>query len=87
MCPDPARWRPATGRATTPGMSIPPPPPPPGARPAKTVANTAGGFLVALGAMIGAAIGFFVGEATPGFLIGLAVGAVGAALVWWRGRG
>ena len=64
-------------------MTIPPPSPRSGAR----AGSTAGGFLVALGAMIGTAIGFFVGEATPGFLIGLAVGAVGAALVWWRRRG
>ncbi len=49
--------------------------------------GTAGGFLVAVGALGGAAIGFSIGEATPGFLIGLGVGAAAALLVWWRGRG
>jgi hypothetical protein len=46
----------------------------------------AGGVLMALGPMLGAAAGFAVGEATAGFLIGLALGAGGALLIWWRDR-
>jgi hypothetical protein len=46
----------------------------------------AGGALIALGALGGAAIGFLFGEATPGFLLGLAAGVVASLLVWYRGR-
>ena len=46
----------------------------------------AGGALIALGALGGAAIGFFLGQATPGFLIGLALGVVASLLIWYRGR-
>lgn len=46
--------------------------------------SAAGGVLVATGALVGAAVGFSIGEATPGFLIGLALGIVAALLVWWR---
>lgn len=46
----------------------------------------AGGALIALGAIVGAAIGFLVGEATPGMLIGTAAGIAIALLIWWRGR-
>jgi hypothetical protein len=42
----------------------------------------AGGLLIAAGAMGGAAIGFLYGQATPGFLVGLAVGVVAAIIVW-----
>lgn len=48
--------------------------------------SAAGGVLVALGSMLGAAAGFAIGEATAGFLIGLGLGAVGALLIWWRDR-
>ncbi|WP_242095508.1 MULTISPECIES: hypothetical protein [unclassified Sphingomonas] len=47
----------------------------------------AGGALIALGALGGAAIGFLFGQATPGVLIGIAAGVVLALLIWWRGRG
>lgn len=46
----------------------------------------AGGVLIAIGAMLGAAIGFVFGEATPGFLAGMAIGVAAAGLVWWRER-
>ncbi len=46
----------------------------------------AGGALIALGSLGGAAVGFLVGEATPGVLIGLTLGIVAALLIWWRGR-
>jgi len=42
----------------------------------------AGGALIALGAMGGAIAGFFLGEATPGFLIGTALG-IGLAVAIW----
>ncbi len=48
--------------------------------------SAAGGVLVALGSILGAAVGFAIGEATAGFLIGLGLGAVGALLIWWRDR-
>lgn len=44
--------------------------------------SAAGGLLIAAGAMGGAAIGFLYGQATPGFLAGLAVGVVAAIIVW-----
>lgn len=46
----------------------------------------AGGALIALFALGGAAIGFLFGEATPGVLIGIATGVALALLIWWRGR-
>lgn len=48
--------------------------------------NAAGGALIALGMIGGAAVGFAVGQATPGFLIGTAIGVAAAVLVWWRDR-
>jgi hypothetical protein len=45
-----------------------------------------GGALIALGAVGGAAIGFVLREPTFWFLIGLGLGAAGAALVWLRTR-
>jgi len=46
----------------------------------------AGGALIALGAIVGAVIGFALGEATPGFLIGLGAGAGAALVIWMRQR-
>ncbi|WP_174292197.1 hypothetical protein [Sphingomonas bacterium] len=45
----------------------------------------AGGALIALGTLAGAAVGFLVGEATPGFLIGLGLGVAASLGIWWRG--
>lgn len=42
----------------------------------------AGGALIALGAIGGAAVGFLVGEATPGFLLGAGGGVVLSLLIW-----
>ena len=47
---------------------------------------SAGGMPIAVGAMGGAAVGFVFGEATPGFLVGIALGIAVALLIWWRGR-
>lgn len=49
-------------------------------------AAAAGGFLIAVGAIAGAFGGAIMGEATAGFLIGTASGAVLASMMWWRGR-
>ena len=46
----------------------------------------AGGFLIMLGALGGAAIGFTRGEATPGFLIGIALGTAAAVAIWLLDR-
>ena len=44
--------------------------------------SMAGGFLIAAGAMLGAGGGFFIQEATRGFLIGSAAGAGMAIAIW-----
>ncbi|GGB31654.1 hypothetical protein GCM10011380_21230 [Sphingomonas metalli] len=54
--------------------------------PPRPASPLAGGPLVALGPLLGAAVGFAFGEATPGALAGLALGVGGAVLIWWRGR-
>ena len=46
----------------------------------------AGGVLIAIGAILGAAIGLARGESTAGFLIGTALGIGGAIAVWLRAR-
>jgi hypothetical protein len=48
--------------------------------------SAAGGFLVALGMLGGAGVGFAIGQATPGFLVGTGVGVLAAVLVWVRDR-
>lgn len=54
--------------------------------PNRTPGSQAGGFLIALGALLGASIGFLVGQATPGFLIGSATGIALAVVIWLRDR-
>lgn len=49
-------------------------------------AAAAGGFLIAVGAIVGAFGGATMGEATAGFLIGTTGGGALAMLMWWRGR-
>lgn len=53
---------------------------PPGASP------LAGGALIALGCVGGAAIGFVAREPTIGFLVGLGLGIALSLAIWWRGR-
>jgi hypothetical protein len=50
--------------------------------PSRRRSSQAGGFLIAIGALGGAAIGFALGQATPGFLIGSASG-IGIAIAIW----
>lgn len=46
----------------------------------------AGGVLLALGAIGGAAIGFVERQPTIWFLGGVTLGGLAALLIWWRGR-
>lgn len=48
--------------------------------------SSAGGSLVALGAIGGAALGFVLRQPTLYFLSGLSLGILAALLIWWRGR-
>ncbi|WP_174279386.1 hypothetical protein [Sphingomonas bacterium] len=48
--------------------------------------SSAGGAFIALGAIGGPVVGFLVGEATPGFLIGTGLGIAASLAIWWRGR-
>lgn len=48
--------------------------------------SNAGGFLVAIGILVGAGVGLVIGEATPGALVGLIAGSLAAILVWQRDR-
>ncbi|MEG8044613.1 hypothetical protein QP164_18895 [Sphingomonas sp. LR59] len=48
--------------------------------------SAAGGFLVALGMLGGAGVGFAIGQATPGFLVGTGLGVIAAVLVWVKDR-
>jgi hypothetical protein len=50
--------------------------------PPRPRSSQAGGFLIAIGALGGAAVGFAFGQATPGFLIG-AAGGIGMAVAIW----
>ena len=47
----------------------------------------AGGCLLALLPVVGAVIGLILQQPTIGFLVGLAIGVVGAIAIWLRGRG
>lgn len=48
--------------------------------------SAAGGFLVAIGMLVGVGVGFAIGQATPGFLVGTGVGVAAALLVWLKDR-
>tara|TARA_R110000824_G_scaffold110723_1_gene258888 strand:+ start:385 stop:588 length:204 start_codon:yes stop_codon:yes gene_type:complete len=45
-----------------------------------------GGVFIAIGAIVGAIAGGFLGQPSAGLLAGLALGALAALLIWWRGR-
>lgn len=56
---------------------------PPQKLPGKPPHNpSAGGFLIAGGAILGACLGFLIEEATRGFLVGSAAGAGLAIAIW-----
>lgn len=44
----------------------------------------AGGFPIAMGAILGTVGGLVAGQPTIGFLCGLAIGVALALLIWWR---
>ena len=48
--------------------------------------TAAGGVLIALGAIVGAAVGVSMNETTAGFLIGTGIGVALALAIWWRSR-
>lgn len=54
--------------------------------PAPPRAPSAGGALIALGAVAGAGVGFIERQATLWFIAGTTLGVAAALLVWWRGR-
>ncbi len=47
---------------------------------------TAGGMLIALGALLGAAAGVYAGQPTLGFLTGIGLGVVLALVIWLKDR-
>lgn len=51
-----------------------------------TSSPSAGGVLIAAGAILGALIGVFAGQPTLGFLVGSGLGIVVAMMIWWRDR-
>ena len=44
--------------------------------------SAAGGIFIVLGITMGVAVGLYIGEVTPGFLIGAALGGAAAIAVW-----
>lgn len=52
------------------------------ASPPPSRGTSAGGFLIAVGAIGGAAVGFAIDEVTPCFLIGTALGIAAAIALW-----
>ena len=51
-----------------------------------TPPSAAGGILIAICSIGGAAIGLMQGQVTIGFLAGFGIGALGAIAVWLRDR-
>lgn len=45
-----------------------------------------GGVFIAAGAIVGVIGGGFMGQPSAGLLTGLGLGALVAAIIWWRGR-
>ena len=48
--------------------------------------RSGGGVFIAIGAIVGAIGGGLMGQPSAGMLAGLALGALAALLIWWRGR-
>lgn len=53
----------------------------------KSSPRMAGGIFLALGLLIGAGFGLYVGQPSLGMVVGFAVGVVAALLVWFLNRG
>ena len=51
-----------------------------------SVGRNAGGVFLAFGTIAGAVIGALMGQASAGFLIGLAAGGIVALLLWLKER-
>lgn len=45
-----------------------------------------GGVFIAIGAIVGVFLGGYMGQPSAGLLVGLALGALAALLIWWKGR-
>lgn len=75
-------WRSAARRGREQGMSLPPET----NRPPRRPSGSAGGVLIALGAIIGPVAGLFAGSATAGFLVGAGTGAALATAMWVLGQ-
>tara|TARA_R110000824_G_scaffold103449_10_gene245825 strand:- start:1276 stop:1479 length:204 start_codon:yes stop_codon:yes gene_type:complete len=45
-----------------------------------------GGVFIAIGAIVGVFAGGYMGQPSAGLLAGLALGALAALVIWWRGR-
>lgn len=54
--------------------------------PTRRPGGLAGGFLIALGMIVGAVIGTLNRQPSIGFLAGLAVGVLLFLLIWWLDR-
>ncbi|GAB5487118.1 MAG: hypothetical protein Pars2KO_06880 [Parasphingorhabdus sp.] len=48
--------------------------------------RTAGGFYIAVGTVAGAIVGALLGQASIGFLAGLALGSLLALIIWLKER-
>jgi uncharacterized protein YqgC (DUF456 family) len=48
--------------------------------------RSGGGVFIAIGAIVGAIAGGFMGQPSAGLLAGLALGALAALAIWWTGR-
>lgn len=51
-----------------------------------TRSPTAGGVLIAAGAILGTLVGVFASQPTLGFLTGTGIGVVVALMIWWKDR-
>tara|TARA_R110000824_G_scaffold11746_7_gene51465 strand:- start:16863 stop:17066 length:204 start_codon:yes stop_codon:yes gene_type:complete len=45
-----------------------------------------GGVFIAIGTIVGAIGGGYMGQPSAGLLAGLALGALAALIIWWQGR-
>lgn len=76
-------------------MELPPPPSSPADMPATAAARatgqlrrgsgSGGGVLIALGVIIGPAVGLYHGSPSIGLLVGMGIGCALAILLWWLG--